>query len=504
MCFIFTIQDRVDQRIYHKKVKMNTERKRKSSEDGKQCKIVKLNQRTLSTGGAAEIKKEINILDLKNHGCLDKVFMHLDLIGLSNVADAHDQFEEVAKYIFEKKFTQSEIWISNHHESVRHKSIKDLDRFGSMVTKLHFNFRLTMFKELCDAVIKNCTDKITELRLTYYISDGHYRVGKNWYNEGNTSQDLVKVFQFFRQLGSQFPRLERLVIHRNGDDFSQGMESWYTRAIPSLKHFEFDDGHGNARWTHTISEGSSFDDLGDFDEDDMDDSDVYYDNDSDESHDEDHPVDEDRPVDEDASFDIRFNYQMLKKFIRLNPQLTSLSLPMDQIPNDFISFLDASVPQLRCLKFTSDFFEGFKRSFTPNGADLLPDLKILKFQVNSSEKIAQFAFLNVDYVKVSQVSAKGFYATKLVNVISHFLQLKKIKLIVPGRLYYGGDEDVYDRDISMDGLQNLPLRCKQLTQIALKFEVGREMHQYIRELSVFEGWMTTVDKEKGTITFDKA
>lgn len=63
---------------------------------------------------------------------------------------------------------------------------------------------------------------------------------------------------------------------------------------------------------------------------------------------------------------------------------------------------------------------------------------------------------------------------------------------------------MYDRDISMDGLKNLPSQCKQLEQIIVKFVDDREMENFIEELKVFGSWQVVVNREKNNIVLNKA
>lgn len=439
---------------------------RKRSKDDTECE----------TSASKTAKKETNILDV-NSDCLEAVFKLLNFRDLLNMALAirkNERIDVVLNNVFERKFGRSPVSVSNHFPHETNLYIQLLERFGQTVTKLNFSFRLRKFNDLCNSVVKNCTNNVTELRLSYSFDDIE-----------DDCSSINAAQQFFSKLDTKFPKLERLLICRNGTEFSSA-ESWFLITIPSMVHFKFSD--IDMDFMHTISDEDDSDD--DNDTDSIDASDDDNDNSIDETNGRGTPT--------------RFNYRMLKSFLALNTQLRSLSLPMDRIRYDFISFLDKALPNLSCLKIKSNFFQGFQENIYDN-VNHLTNLRKLKFKVDNAHPISDFKFLgeSLDYLKVNQQS--DFRASSLVKIASQFSALKKLKLIVPSRLYYGSDHDVYDREICMDGLETLRSNnLKQLTKIVLKFEVHREMTEYIDALSVFGSWHVIIGKDKGKITFNKA
>lgn len=213
-------------------------------------------------------------------------------------------------------------------------------------------------------------------------------------------------------------------------------------------------------------------------------------------------TDSDVDCDEMYGQTTRFSYKLLKSFFVLNPQLQSLALNMDRIPNDFIPFLNKNLPSLHCLKLKSSFYVELNKKINDK-ANMLTNLKKLKFKVKDATNISDFRFLGKTLESLKVQEDKDFIGSRLVNMVSHFSALKKLKLVVPSRLYYGADDDVYDHTISMGGLENLPTHLKHLTKLVLKFVVKKEMDEYIDELSTFGDWNVTVNKFKGTIAFNK-
>lgn len=400
------------------------------------------------------IRMETQITDMNDH-CLRYVFNLLSLRDLLNTALSirkSDRINNVLDDVFEKNFGQSEMYYFStdcHWPGfVFEENIALLERFGSKISRMSLSFRLPKFGKLVDAVIKN-KDTITEMQLDYCFGDDHYKVGRSWICKSHVTEDLSKARQFYLEL-AKFSKLERLSISRRGSDFSLAIEAWYRTAIPTMTHFKFNDPN----------------------------------------------------VDWNAKTGQRFSYKMLKAFLALNPQSTSLSLQVDRIPNDFISFLNKSLPMLNTLELESKFFYGLNKKINEK-AKMLPSLKKLKFKANNSKSVSEFRFLSKSLESLTIQEHNDFIAPRLVNLVSEFSVLKRLKLIVPSRLYYGGDDDVYDRTIAMDGLVNVTDVLKNLTKIVLKFEVSGEMNSYIDELSTFNGWKVDVNYTKGSITFAK-
>lgn len=412
-----------------------------------------MNKRTLSESGEEPspkaIRMETNIVDV-NDDCLGFIFEFLDLTELLNVALSFrkvDRMNCVLNDFFERKFGRRKLAITTAYDPFKTlNEIELFDRFGMHISKLVFSFHAFKCNDMCAAIIKNCKEKLTELHLDYNYDNNSKRTD---------IRDLNAASQFLSNLATQFPKLQLLSIFRTGSEFSPSMESWNTTAIPTMTRFKFGDGS----WAFTNGKGGR---------------------------------------------GKHFTYKLLKSFLALNPQLQSFSLHTNELPSDFFTFLDENLPNLRCLKLETFYFHALNYKAnrkTAKKANILPNLKTLKLKVHNSQQIPDFRFLakHIKYLKMQHHS--NFVASMLVKSVSNFSALRKLKLIVPSRLYYGHHDG---HIISMNGLDEMPTNLPHLTKLVLKFQVKEEIEEFIGELSVFSTWKVVVVRNEGKIKFIKA
>lgn len=179
------------------------------------------------------------ILDL-NEDCLAEVFLHLSQHDLANVrlVSNHELFKYASERAFTRNFAKSQTIVSmfpDYHSnasSVIENSLRLLQAFGHLITKLLLKFKLENIAKLLKSIDENCGANIIELELCH-LGVSVIEDQKHLYGSG---LDEIKKF-LDGGLHKRFPKLHHLKFeYRNTSKNCPYLKS-LVHPIPSLKSF---------------------------------------------------------------------------------------------------------------------------------------------------------------------------------------------------------------------------------------------------------------------------
>lgn len=171
-----------------------------------------------------------------NNDCLEEVFSNLSQNDLLNVYAANLRLRFACERTFARKFGKVPVLVTNLHSNRLNihqlkNSIKMLEAFGHLVTKLRVNIKLEKVEGLLEAIGNNCGDNINELEFCHL----GVRVKEPYPNLYTTG--LQQMISFLRRLNERFPNLTSLKFdYRNLSKYCPYFDS-IVRPIPSLRSF---------------------------------------------------------------------------------------------------------------------------------------------------------------------------------------------------------------------------------------------------------------------------
>lgn len=167
-----------------------------------------------------------------NNDCLEEVFLYLSRNDLINLYATNSRLRCACESTFARKYGKIPTIVSNIQGNrvnvqVIKSSIKLLEAFGHLMTKILIEFRLERIESLLEAIDNHCGDKINELELRHI----GVRVKEPSIVYGAGLQTLDA---FLSRISEKFPNLHSLIFdYRNAFKLCPYLKS-IARPIPSL------------------------------------------------------------------------------------------------------------------------------------------------------------------------------------------------------------------------------------------------------------------------------
>lgn len=243
-----------------------------------------------------EERTTTTILNL-NDACLEAVFVYLNQNDLINVCETNPRFRYASEKAFTRNYGKRQIIVSmikntQINTAVLKSSLKLLQTFGHLITKLLIEFKLEEVEELLKSIDSNCSENVNELEFCHFGTSIRQR---NLYKNG-----LNKINDFLDGLNERFPILHHLKFEYQDKSLKCPYFKNIARPITNLRSLAI------------TGESISLVDI--------------------------------------------------REFIDSNGQLECLTLtgqPNGNISQDFITYLDAALPQLKKLGIGSVMINGW-------------------------------------------------------------------------------------------------------------------------------------------------
>lgn len=331
-----------------------------------------------------EEKCSTTILGL-NDDCLEAVFSYLSQNDLINVRDSNSKFRLACEGAFARKYARTETIVSNIqgyrvNVKVLKSSVKLVQSFGHIITKLVIEFKMEKVATLLEAIEKHCGDNIKELELRH--------IGIRVKMPSYPSQiGLEAMDSLLLKINDKFPNLKCIRFdHQNLSKSCPYLKS-INRHIPSL--------------TSLSLIGPAF------------------------------------PYDDFLGI-VQTNGQLESLTIIGEPNASIKTDRSFELTEDFVQLLDESLPQLKHLKITKVAADEIKAlTELPRRFENLKSLEFHSFMVREREYLWFFGE-NVHDVKLSNFDVN---AVTFAQDISRFKQLKRLVLKLNDLMEIEGDMD---------------------------------------------------------------
>ncbi|XP_037030317.1 uncharacterized protein LOC119070108 [Bradysia coprophila] len=366
-----------------------------------------------------------------NDDCLQEIFMYLDSSDLLNTIKTNSRFKYACEQVFKRKYCGTQLVILSNLDkwskmNLSMKSLKFSVNISNHFGHLISKLRIRFKLNKIDGLLDAIAANCDENLLELELEHvGAYVIKKSLlYVSG-----LQKMQSFLSNLSNQFPNLHRLKIHyrnvRNACPYSKAI----IQSIPSVNSFEV---------TEEVA--------GKF-----------------------------------------FTEKALKKFVRLNRQIESLSIRVDEyelidserswnISIGFIRCLDESLPMLKRLEINRVSIRylpnvGFgliKPDKYPIGFKNLKELKFYSFLEYHNADVGFMSFLS-DSIEVLKLSTFDSNATRFNQSIAQFKNLKVLRLEYPmdDAATFLTSEQLARTVWTKYGVEQLILNNRNLTKICL-------------------------------------